>query len=337
MSALNSGVDAGKQGPSSRPSSRHQIKRSLTELASPGKHHRRPHLHRKQDSQFEEKEKPPLSSAILAAQIRSSLDIPVSAGTSPFMSPSGSRRASILVPKENHCHEETKEKREVRLLQEQEKASIRANGLKQSLADLNSFSTTMTKRLDDTYFSVLERMSTLQHTVMALKDLAHNSHDTCETFDKDSRDLESDIIRQLSAAGHFEGQQRRMSTLRKRIYAARDTISTLALRVDVVQKRVERWEQADKRWQEKTRKRLKIIWSVGTIVALIVVAFVIGMNYASGDRELSVDWKAGMSPNIPPWLNTSARRNETMEESGRMLLWKAPLTDAEELRAFDEL
>lgn len=212
------------------------------------------------------------------------------------------------------------------------------SGLKQSLMDLNSFSTTMTKRLDDTYYSVLEKMSTLQNTVIAMKDLAGNSHDMCESFDKDSRDLESDIIRQLSAAGHFEEQQRRISSLQKRIHQGRDRIETLSSRVDVVQKRVERWEQADKQWQEKTRKRLKIIWSVTTVLALIFIAFMVGLNYANVDGEGSLRWNASMSPNIPPWLNTSsARSSESTEESGRRLLWKAPLRDAEQLRAFDEL
>lgn len=204
--------------------------------------------------------------------------------------------------------------------------------------DLNSFSTTMTKRLDDTYYAVLEKMSTLQNTVIALKDLAENSHDICESFDKDSRDLESDIICQLSAAGHFEEQQRRISSLQKRIHRGRDKIQTLSSRVDVVQKRVERWEQADRRWQEKTRKRLKIIWSVTTVLALIFIAFIVGINYARVDGEGGLRWNASMSPNIPAWLNTSSSRHgEHAEESGRMLLWKAPLRDGEQLRAFDEL
>lgn len=233
------------------------------------------------------------------------------------------------------------------------------SGLKQSLLDLNSFSTTMTKRLDDTYYSVLERMSTLERTITSLQGLAQTSHDICNTFDKQARDLESDIIRQLSAAGRFDEKQARIAGLQKRIHEARDKIAALASRVDEVQRAVERWEQADKRWQERTRKRLKIIWSATTVFALIVLALVIGVKYASGGNEsdsnsgsgsgsgigssgvggggvgeavASVrDWQMGMSPNVPPWL--SARRNE----SAGKVLWKTPVRDAERLRAFDEL
>ncbi|GAO13779.1 hypothetical protein UVI_02004980 [Ustilaginoidea virens] len=197
----------------------------------------------------------------------------------------------------------------------------------------------MTKRLDDTYYSVLEKMSALQNTVAALADLAVDSHQTCEAFAKSSCDLESDIIRQLGAAGRLEDQQRRISALQARIHASRDRISALASRVDLVQQRVERWEQADREWQERTRRRLKIIWFVGTAVALVFTALMIAMHHAHGGGKPAAEQKAAMSPNIPPWLGASNAdgRSETTEESGRRLLWKAPLTDPEQLRAFGEL
>ncbi|KAG6028478.1 hypothetical protein E4U41_000660 [Claviceps citrina] len=358
--ALGKGRDAAKPAsPPSRQSSRHRIKRSLTGVTSPTKKlHRRPppDLHRRQDdSKHEGRDRPPFSSSssssslsILAAPMQKSLDVPVSTGTGALMSPAGTRRASV--PGQ---HEELKERKEAGgLLLEQElgkeQASLRTDGLKQSLMDLNSFSATMTKRLDDTYYSVLERMSSLQNTVTALRDLAQSSHDLCETFDKDARDLESDIIRQLSAAGQFEERQRRIAALQKRIYEARDRIAGLASRVDVVQSSVERWEQADKRWQERTRKRLKIIWSATTVLALVVVAFVIGMRYAGrgvgGEAGSRRDWKTtAMSPNVPPWLGfrrnngSAGEEGEEEEERALALLWKAPIRDAEQLWAFDEL
>ncbi|KAG5977444.1 hypothetical protein E4U56_007747 [Claviceps arundinis] len=357
---VSTSLDAVQQTspPSSRPSSSQHIKRSLTGLTSPGKLHRR-QLSKSQAYQHEDREKPPSSSALRATHAHKSLDNTASTGTRSFMSSSGSRRTSIPAHSENGCLEESKLEKEARLLLEQGQASLRTDGLKQSLLDLNSFSTTMTKRLDDTYYSVLERMSTLERTITSLQGLAQTSHDICNTFDKQARDLESDIIRQLSAAGRFDEKQARIAGLQKRIHEARDKIAALASRVDEVQRAVERWEQADKRWQERTRKRLKIIWSATTVFALIVLALVIGVKYASGGNEsdsnsgsgsgsgigssgvggggvgevvASVgDWQMGMSPNVPPWL--SARRNE----SAGKVLWKTPVRDAERLRAFDEL
>ncbi|KAG5945087.1 hypothetical protein E4U53_006762 [Claviceps sorghi] len=363
MSSLSNGLDAWRQAlpSSSRPSSglpssglpssgqpcnRHQNRWSLTDVAPSSKLNRRPYLHRRQASQHEDREKAPLSSARLPARLWPSLDSPASAGKTSHMSPIRSRDESTQALSQQD-HEESKLEGEARLLlkseqgQHLEQASLRTDGLKHSLMELNSFSTTMTKRLDDTYYSVLERMSTLANTVAVLRDLARASRDICETFDKDTRDLESDIIRQLSTAGQFEEKQRRIAALQKRICESRDKIAALASRVDAVQKSVERWEQADKRWQERTRKRLKIIWSATMVLVLLVIAFVIGMNYArssAGDGEAGrfPDWTAGMSPNIPPWL--SERRNESAGEGlASTLLWKTRMRDAEQLRAFDEL
>lgn len=119
---MNSGVaDLPKQSPSSRPGSRHQIKRSLSELTSPGRLHRRQQQHRRQESIQDEKLWSP---ANITTQMRRSLDLPMSAGATPVMSPNQSRRASILIPKDNGL-DESKEDKEARLLMEQEKASIR--------------------------------------------------------------------------------------------------------------------------------------------------------------------------------------------------------------------
>ncbi|KHN96328.1 uncharacterized protein MAM_05914 [Metarhizium album ARSEF 1941] len=343
-STVDHGLDAPNRPSTPQRSGRHQIKRSMTELPSPRKLHlhRHPYLYRRQGSQYEEEDQPPLPSTILAAQVRHSVDLPLplSAATKPYMSLNPSRRASMLAPRETGegDAEGKRQPRGPKTQLEHDKASIRTESLKQSLMDLNSLSTTMTKRLDDTYYSVLEKMSTLQHTVLALKDLAESSRDLCESFDKDARELENDIICQLGAAGHFEEQQRRISTLQNRIQEGRDKIQALASRVEVVQARVESWEQADRRWQEKTRKRLKIIWSVTTVLALIIIAFMVGMNYANVGGQSGRWGNSSMSPNIPPWLTTlSSHHGESTQESGRRLLWKAPVRDQEGLRAFDDL
>lgn len=213
-----------------------------------------------------------------------------------------------------------------------------SSGLKQALADLNTFSTNMTKRLDDTYYSVLEKMSTLQNTVMAMKDLAETSRELCETFDKDSRDLESDITGQLTAVGHFDDQQTRISGLQSRIHEGRAKIQSLTGRVDVVRERIESWERADRAWQERTRKRLKIIWSATSVVTILIIALAVAVNYTStGLGGIDGDSSEAASLGSLNMSNQPRPSTEDGGETGRALLWKTPLDDGEQLRAFDEL
>jgi len=211
--------------------------------------------------------------------------------------------------------------------------------LKRSLAELNGFSTNMTKRLDDTYYAVLEKMSTLQNTVTALKDLAESSREICDGFDKDSRELADDIVGQLVAVGQFDEQQTRIAGLQNRISEGRAKVQTLTGRVDVIRERIESWERADKAWQERTRKRLKIIWSVTSVVAILIIALAIGVHYSSARLD-STDQDELRNTAAAEWLsesNYSRQSSESGESGGRALFWKTPLRDGERLRAFDEL
>jgi hypothetical protein len=212
-------------------------------------------------------------------------------------------------------------------------------GLKRSLVDLNTFSTTTSKRLDDTYFGVLEKMSTLQNTVAALKDLAETSRELHETFDKGARGLESNIVSRLGAIGRFEKQQQRIQSLQGRIHGGRSKIQALSERVDVVRERMEGWEKADKQWRERTRKRLRVIWTVMSVVFLVVMCLLVGVRYTSGqgwDHELV---PAGGRRAVPPELLNGSNIQEDNDDdrSTRTLPWGKRGDDGERLRAFDEL
>ncbi|PHH83319.1 hypothetical protein CDD83_3008 [Cordyceps sp. RAO-2017] len=183
MSNLNTGSGPGP-APSDlpKPPSRHQVKRSLTEFASPARpqrhhHHHLPlhhfhhhhHRHLQHLRQHDGREAP--------LQLRHSLDMIRSTGpASATLSPGQSRRASLSAPRDDG--RDMDEAREARLRREQAKASIRADILKQSLVDLNAFSTTMTRQLDETYYAVLEKMSRLQSTVTAIQGLAESLRET---------------------------------------------------------------------------------------------------------------------------------------------------------------
>lgn len=209
-------------------------------------------------------------------------------------------------------------------------------GLKQSLVDLNAFSTATTRRLDETYYAVLEKMSGLQSTVVALKELAETSRDIYGGFETDSRSLENDIVTQLSAVGRFDEQQKTIESLQGRITDGRQRIQGLSTRVDTVRERIEGWERSDKAWRESTRRRLKLIWTVMVVVTVAVVALFLGVKYTAEDAGLAPADAAemagalNMSSFAPPPYEDDSKMNRT-------LVWRTPLDDRDRLRAFDEL
>lgn len=191
----------------------------------------------------------------------------------------------------------------------------------------------MTKQLDDSYYSVLEKMSALKGLLTDMSSLAGEMVQFGDNFDKQTRDLESEIIRSLSVAGQWEEQQRRIVSLQKRLHASRDRKAQLTARVVNLQRSIERWHAADTLWQEKLRRRLGII----SVILAVVSVVLLGIGQLNKTVHGGVTWRATMTPT---WFNISSRiamGEESRNKSRRNLLWKKSERDAEQLRAFDEL
>ncbi|KXJ95308.1 hypothetical protein Micbo1qcDRAFT_157186 [Microdochium bolleyi] len=310
----------------------HQIKRSISELAAPGRRHhdnkdrqqhrgdhndedgtreRRHHHHHKHHHGSSRKDRRSdaggdrhsniflaPSSGTTSTQLlfgRASAEVPRSEGSSASyfggsdLDPS--RRASLVVPLappplgdpsyfaaigdgQPTRNSRTKAERDAAVQQERADAMSRAAGLKNALAELSTFSNDTTKTLDDSYYSALERLGTLQQTVVALKELASMSNELAYNFKHDAGELINEIETQVTPFGELDEHQERITSLQGRIGVGREKAKGLSDRVDRVRERVEGWEAADKMWQQRTRKRLKVIWGVivtATIVMLLLV------------------------------------------------------------------
>lgn len=209
---------------------------------------------------------------------------------------------------------------------------------------LHSFSTTTTTRLDETYYAVLEKTSALQNTITALKDLAGASREIYGTFEKESRVLEGDISGQLNALGRFDDQQNTIELLQTRIQSGRAKVQSLSGRVDIVRDHVESWERADQEWQNRTRRRLKVIWSVMFVVTVALITLFLMADF-SGTKSSTG------SPDMADESMTRTLRHTSLnisrvvpaldkggdEGTGESLLWKRPREEDGRLREFDEL
>ncbi|KAK4154718.1 hypothetical protein C8A00DRAFT_14162 [Chaetomidium leptoderma] len=271
------GGDASKASSPGRP--RHQIKRSISEISSPIRL-RRHHSHRAAIELDRDSRTSTSQSAIPVVQGRPSFEWSRSEGVTPNLTPSASRRTSVLYASADEVMPATKASKDNVLINgfadEQQKALARESGLQRSLAELESFASSTTKQLDDTYYSFLGKLSALQGTVAALKELAELSGQLNDSFNTEADELATDISAQLDAFGQFEDQQQRIESLQSRIQAGRELIRSLGERVDAVGERIEGWGQADREWQEKTRKRLKAVWVVTSVVIFLVLSLFIG-------------------------------------------------------------
>lgn len=206
-------------------------------------------------------------------------------------------------------------------------------------------------------------MSALQSTMATLKELADTSHEIYETFEKDSRDLEHDIVSQIGSLGRFDGQQSRIESLQNRIHGGRTRIGALSERVETVRERVEGWELADREWQEKTRKRMTVVWSTTSLLALALLLLFLGFRHSSHsaaemNRTIAQGARTGASRVVKvsgQLVNTSRAlpdlfagkfgKSTTPEPDAKAALKglrdelneRRPAVDSDRLRALDEL
>ncbi|KAK7421947.1 hypothetical protein QQX98_001941 [Neonectria punicea] len=323
---------------------RHQLKRSITELASPVKLSRQQRKDR--DRQNDDRAPQPVSANPFIWS-RNSVDMTRSEGVTPIMNPDQSRRPSVMLQREEENRApnpgsplEYKASKEERFQEEREKTSSQVEALKQSLVDLGAFSTSASRRLDDTYYAVLEKMSSLSHTVSALKDLAETSRNIHADFVKDSKQLEDDITMQVESLGQFEEQEASIESLQTRIQDGRAKIRSLSDRVEVVRRRVEGWEQLDKVSQEKTRRRLKAISICMSVVMLaMILLFFFGSQYAHPSSSFR-ESEPRIAESIIESRKEAGHTNlpvESHKEDEGTYLRKMPVDAEERLRVFDEL
>ncbi|KAH6606579.1 septum formation initiator domain-containing [Trichoderma cornu-damae] len=332
--------------PPARPGGRRVVQRSLTEVTPPDKLHRA--------KQLDDGDSPSTQ------RMRRSVDVPRSGAATPMVSPDQSRRASLLIPRDgddkpdSRGAREDKDKERLPGEREQErekKASSSTDGLRRSLAELSGFSADTARQLDQTHYALLEKTSGLQVMVKALKDLAQASCDLQVGFERTARELETDVTEQLRGIGQFESQQSTIETLQSRIHRGRRTVDELAARVDVVRKRVEGWERADRAWQEKTRKRLRITWAALSILVCVLGLLLTALSYHNNNNNNNPQSAAqdGDSGDLSAWRSATpeAQAHDGVEQSHptsnkddgtkAAWAWEAPLAGDEPLRIFDEL
>ncbi|KAH8196883.1 hypothetical protein TruAng_008965 [Truncatella angustata] len=346
-------VEPTKSAHSLRP--RHRLSRSVTETNTSKLHRHHGHYLLQRRHQDRNSDRNPQSAApSLEMPPRGSLDLPRSEGMTPYMLSSAeqSRRASMLPSGAEEIGatilQTTTTSREKRIQVQREQAAQRTTGLKKSLSELNAFSLATTRRLDDAYYAVLEKLSMLQSTIYEMKGLATMSQQANESFKSDAQSLVSEIESQLDSVGQFDQQQQDIEELQNRIQTGRQRVQKLSERVDLVRERVERWERADLNWQERTRRRLKVLWVVTSVVALAMVLMFVGTQYASVEVDTIKDKiTEAMSSNISGTtfgdeLTNLSRISDHLSEDIRAALNETRGSDPavakdELLRAFDEL
>lgn len=199
-------------------------------------------------------------------------------------------------------------------------------------------------RLDNTYYSILSKFSTLQHTIAGLQELCTNARELNNSFIHESENLTHEVDDQLAELSDYSLQQKRIEELQKRIAAGKEKVIKLSERVDVVRQRTTTWSRVEASWEEKTRRRIKLFWALSAAVLVVLLGAVIFQYTPARQGQLPANFtvpagKEGIKEVVGQLVNESIERKgeekRVLDElRGGM---DKELADDPRLRVFDEL
>ncbi|CAG8885726.1 unnamed protein product [Penicillium egyptiacum] len=176
--------------------------------------------------------------------------------------------------------------------------------LRSALTSIGTLATDVTRRLDYTYYNLLEKITALNSTISSFQELSDSASTLLNDFDRETANLDQDIRKQLNDLKGFEPQIQKASALEQRMKAGRQRVEELGKRLETVRHEIDSWEQRETEWQTRTSRRLRIFWGI-VISALLVLVLALVLRswpqFWSAHAETSpLTASNHSSPSVPP-------------------------------------
>ncbi|PGH08025.1 hypothetical protein GX51_01466 [Blastomyces parvus] len=146
-----------------------------------------------------------------------------------------------------------------------------------TLSNLSTLSTTITRRLDTTYYALLEKVSRLHSAIYSFHTLSTAASSLHADFTRETDNLSHDTTAQVDEFHTaFTAQIQRIEALEGRMRAGAEKAAALNRRMEIVREKIEAWDRREGEWQRRVTTRLRIFWAVvGTAVVVLVVAWAV--------------------------------------------------------------
>ncbi|KAF2831412.1 hypothetical protein CC86DRAFT_366778 [Ophiobolus disseminans] len=130
----------------------------------------------------------------------------------------------------------------------------RERDLHTALKSLSDQSLKTSRRLDDTYYSILEKASVLRQTIGTLQELSGLTKELHENFESDTKELLDDVQGQIDGFGSFDTQQKQIVDLEERVTASKNKAGSLTDRLAHAKERVDARAKSEGEWEAKNTR-----------------------------------------------------------------------------------
>jgi hypothetical protein len=154
---------------------------------------------------------------------------------------------------------------------------------------------TATRKLDDTYYALLQKVGLLKATIASFQDLHSCLDDTIKDFATRSDSLVKDITGQIDAFQNMSQQDESIDSLVKRLHTSKERAASFESRLESCRSRLERWEKKE---QEKNKRNNRtwalVLTSVTAFIILILVIVLWKRGSLASVTEKPSEWKEAL-------------------------------------------
>ena len=157
--------------------------------------------------------------------------------------------------------------------------------LRDRLADLDNTSNDVSRRLDYTYYGLLEKLNNLKGTIDSFQNLTLQSQHLITNFEHETEKLDDDISRRVKRFREgFDDRQSRVIEMEGRGNLASQKAKELGTRLESAQVVVENWAKREAAAKQKWFRFWGMCWwSIGTMTICILVVIVAKEWWFHGD------------------------------------------------------
>lgn len=137
----------------------------------------------------------------------------------------------------------------------------------------------MTRRLDYTYYNLLEKITALNSTIGLFQELSDSASNLLNDFERETAGLDQEIRKQINDLKGFQPQIQKADALDERMKKGRQRVEELGKRLEAVRQQIDSWEERETKWQTRISRRLRIFWGIVCSAFLVLVLALVVQNW----------------------------------------------------------
>ncbi|KAI4853714.1 hypothetical protein E4T44_00664 [Aureobasidium sp. EXF-8845] len=154
---------------------------------------------------------------------------------------------------------------------------------------------TATRKLDDTYYALLQKVGLLKATISSFQDLHSCLDDTTKDFATRSDSLVKDITGQIDAFQNMSQQDESIDSLVKRLHTAKERAESFESRLESCRSRLERWEKKEQEKNKRNNRTWALVLTSLTAFIILILAIVLWKKGSLASvTEKPSEWKEAL-------------------------------------------